>query len=271
MRKCFVTILFVAAGLLAAGQSAQQAALLRTAFHEQSDEKLLEFFNNWADDVKSNEKEAANPYVAEAHKVFAAVYQPLHPEKLSFSGFQKRYQDVPYFIVQGSLWEISQAEKLPQKGFPYGIALPVTMLDSMVEFRPTVSFENKKIVYLTTGYQKLLDSILSERRADFNFYSDEQNDTIQDFDEWFAIVWERESSFKNRMVSFLEKAALIDLPHFDGSWQYVTYPTVERIVFDKKMRRAMVRFGFGNMGGEALLKKRNGTWTIVTAQWNWIS
>ena len=46
MRKCFVTILFVAAGLLAAGQSAQQAALLRTAFNEQSDEKLLEFFDN---------------------------------------------------------------------------------------------------------------------------------------------------------------------------------------------------------------------------------
>lgn len=73
------------------------------------------------------------------------------------------------------------------------------------------------------------------------------------------------------MVSFLKKVALIDLPHFDVSWQYVTYPMVERIVFDKKMRRAMVRFGFGNMGGEALLKKRRGTWTIVSAQWNRIS
>lgn len=271
MRKCFVTILFVAAGLLLAGQSAQQAALLRTAFNEQSDEKLLEFFNNWADEVKSNEQEAANPYVAEAHKVFAAVYQPLQPGNLGFPGFSETYRDVPYFIVQGSLWKISQTKKIPKKGFPYETTLPTTPLDSALEFRPLVSFENKKIVYLTTGYRKLLDSYLRECRADFDFHSDEQPDTIQDFDEWFATVWEREVLYRDMMVSFLKKVALIDLPHFDVSWQYVTYPMVERIVFDKKMRRAMVRFGFGNIGGEALLKKRSGKWFIVAAQATWIS
>lgn len=271
MRKCFVTILFVAAGLLAAGQSAQQAALLRTAFHEQSDEKLLEFFDNWADEVKSNEQEAANPYVAEAHKVFAAVYQPLQPGNLGFPGFSETYRDVPYFIVQGSLWKISQTKKILKKGFPYETTLPTTTLDSAVEFRPPVNFENKKIVYLTTGYQKLLDSYLRECRADFDFHSDEQPDTIQDFDEWFATVWEREVLYRDMMVSFLKKVALIDLPHFDGSWLYETYPMVESIVFNPKMNRAVVKFGFGNIGGEALLKKRSGKWFIVAAQPTWIS
>ena len=272
MRKCFVTILFVAASLFVAGQSEQQATLLRKALHEQSTELLFEFFNNWADEVKSNENEAANPYVAEAHKVFAAVYQPLHPEKLGFPGWSETYRDVPYFIVQGSLGDISQSEKIPKKGFPYEITLrTITKLDSAVEFRPPVSFENKKIVYLTTGYQKLLDSYLREKRADFGSFSKEQPDTLQDFDEWFNTVWEREVLYTDMMVSSLKKAALIDNPHFDSGWQYETYPKVESIVFDKRMRRAVVKFGFGNIGGEALLKKQRGKWFIVTGQFTWIS
>ena len=270
MKKEFLTVLFVVASLFVAGQSEQQATLLRKALHEQSTELLFEFFNNWADEVKSNEKEAANPYVAEAYKVFDAVYQPLHPEKLGFPGFHENYQDVPYFIVQGTLWEISQTKKIPKNGFPYEIALPVTTLDSMVEFRPPVSFENKKIVYLTAGYRKLLDSYLSEKNADFDFFSEKQLDSI-DFDDWFNTVWEREVLYTDMMVSFLKKAALIDRPHFDSGWQYETYPKVESIVFDKRMGRAVVKFGFGNVGGEALLSKRNGKWTIVKAQFTWIS
>jgi hypothetical protein len=271
MRKCFITILFVAAGLLAAGQSAQQAALLRTAFHEQSDEKLLEFFDNWADEVKSNEQEAANPYVAEAHKVFAAVYQPLQTGNLGFPGFSETYRDVPYFIVQGSLWKISQTKKIPKKGFPYETTLPTTTLDSAVEFRPPVNFENKKIVYLTTDYSKLLDFYINERSADFDFYSKAQSDSTQDFDEYFSLIWEQESVLTEMLVNFLKKAALIDRPHFDSPWLYETYPTVESIVFNQKMNRAVVMFGFGNIGGEALLKKRSGKWFIVAAQPTWIS
>lgn len=272
MKKKFLTILFVAASLFVAGQSEQQAMLLRKALHEQSTELLFEFFNNWADEVKSNEKEAANPYVTEAHKVFVAVYQPLHPEKLGFPGWSETYRDVPYFIVQGSLEEISQSEKIPKKGFPYDITLrPITKLDSAVEFRPPVNFENKIIVYFTTGYRKLFDSFLRERRADFGSFSEEHPDTIQDFDEWFNTVWEWEVLYTDMMVSSLKKAAVIDNPHFDSGWQYETYPKVESIVFDKRMRRAVVKFGFGNIGGEALLKKQKGKWIIVKAQFTWIS
>ena len=101
--------------------------------------------------------------------------------------------------------------------------------------------------------------------------SEKQFDSTQDFDEYFSLIWEQESVFTEMLVNFLKKAALIDHPHFNSPWLYETYPMVESIVFNPKMNRAVMKFGFGNIGGEALLKKRSGKWFIVAAQPTWIS
>ena len=69
-------VLFLAISLTVSCQSDPQAQLLKKAYQSQSTELLYKFFDNWSEEVKTNEKEAQNSYMAEAHKVFAAFYQP---------------------------------------------------------------------------------------------------------------------------------------------------------------------------------------------------
>ena len=109
--KTTLIVLLFAITATTLAQNNQQAKLLRDAYKENSTEKLYEFFDNWAKEVTSNETEANDPYVAEAHKVFAAFYQPTqmvkHGTRLSM------YDDKPYYIVQSSLWKICVADVIP--------------------------------------------------------------------------------------------------------------------------------------------------------------
>lgn len=95
-------------------QDAAQAKLLKDAYRKKSEEKLFAFFDKWSAEISSNENDAPNKWVAEAHKVFAAFYQPL---LCGDNGFQnedgKLYQDNPYFIMQNSLWKILVADTIP--------------------------------------------------------------------------------------------------------------------------------------------------------------
>ena len=62
-------VLFLAISLTVSCQSDPQAQLLKKAYQSQSTELFYKFFDNWSEEVKTNEKEAQNSYVAEAHKV----------------------------------------------------------------------------------------------------------------------------------------------------------------------------------------------------------
>lgn len=271
-KRICLAVAFAAVFALATAQSEQQAALLRKAYDEQSTDLLFEFFNNWSEEVQSNETEAHNPYVAEAHKVYAAFYQPLQPEKIGF-GFEKdTYKDMPFFIVQGSLYEISLTKHIPKKwgDKTFREILPVTTLDSAVEFRPPVHFNGKKIVYLSDGYKKLLDNFFREKRAEFGFYSENQVfDSLQTEENLIDEMLTHEFQVQNEMLEFIRKAAMVERGHWVG-WQYETYPTARQIIFNSKMTRAVVLFQFIYRGGEAIMEKRHGKWLIVDGHFTWI-
>jgi len=64
------------------GQYRSQATLLKKAYKQNLTSLLYQFFDNWSNDVSSNENEAKSKWVAKAHKVYAAFYQPLQLEKI---------------------------------------------------------------------------------------------------------------------------------------------------------------------------------------------
>ena len=261
---------------------------------------LFEFFDNWANEVQSNEKKAKNPYVAEAHKVFAAFYQPMQMVKRGAR--QTMYDDKPYYIVQSSLWKICKTdvilykqeeidsfmiarilpvyaddtayqrqwlENLPPEGwsgywFNYyndwrswnTISMPKVTVDSAVEFRPPVHFEGKKVVYLTKKYKKLLDAFLEDRHVDLG-----ENNIMQ------PAYSKGDSRAKQQ---FIDNAAHIYYGHWGGYWQYETYPEAEQIIFNPEMNRAVVLFRFVYEGGQVILEKQNGEWTVVDTRFIWI-
>ena len=199
------------------GQNQSQSTLLRKAYKQNSTSLLYQFFDNWSNAVSSNENEAKNKWVAEAHKVYAAFYQPLQLERIGCrSEYKDLYKNCPYFIVQSTLNAIYVAEAIPvgpdereayftnrinqmysedsirKKYLGYlrkdknsleiedlypdfdfeweGISwtkVPTTKVGSKISFRPPVNFPDKKIVYLTNKYKRLLNGFLRNKHVGF--------------------------------------------------------------------------------------------------------
>ena len=284
-------------------QTRSQSRLLRKAYKKDSTSLLYQFFDNWSNNVSSNENEAKNKWVAEAHKVFATFYQPLQLDIIGCrSEDQGLYDNVPYFIVQGTLREIYMADTIPispdeleayyanriNQMFPEestrkqhlnwlridkergelspefdfdspGLsqrAIPTTKMDSIISFRPPVNFLNKKIVYLTAKYKRLLNGFLGNKHVGMG-------------KEGIMQVAYSKGESRKRM-DFISNAVRIFYGHWGGYWQYETYPQARSIVFDSQMQRAVVFFRFVYEGGEVIMKKQNGEWTIVSGKLTWI-
>ncbi|MBR5083405.1 MAG: hypothetical protein IKX33_02305 [Prevotella sp.] len=285
------------------GQDRSQVKLLKKAYKQHSTPLLYQFFDNWSNAITSNENEAKSKWVAEAHKVFAAFYQPLQLDKIGCrSEKQDLYKNSPYFIVQDTLQAIYMADVIPitpdeleayytnrinqiyskdsirkeqlnmlrkfkERGelsldfdFDYygfsGGKSPTTKVDSAISFRPPVKFPNKKIVYLTSEYARLLYNFLGNRHVGLG-----QESIMQ-------VAYSKGESRKR--MDFINNAAKIFYGHWGGYWQYETYPKATSIVFDSQMQRAVVYFRFVYEGGEVTLEKQNGEWTIVSGKLTWI-
>ena len=282
-------------------QTRSQSRMLRKAYKKDSTSLLYQFFDNWSNNVSSNENEAKNKWVAEAHKVFAAFYQPLQLDKIGCrSEDQGLYDNVPYFIVQGTLSGIYMADTIPispdeleayyanrisqmfpeestrkqyldwlridkERGelspeFDFDTqgqrAIPTTKMDSNIPFRPPVNFPNKKIVYLTAKYKRLLNGFLG------NKYLGMGKEGIM------QVAYSKGESRKR--MDFISNAVRLFYGHWGGYWQYETYPQATSIVFDSQMQRAVVFFRFVYEGGEVIMEKQNGEWTIVSGKLTWM-
>ncbi len=71
-------------------------------------------------------------------------------------------------------------------------------------------------------------------------------------------------------MDFINNAVRIFYGHWGGYWQYETYPQASSIIFDSQMKRAVVNFRFVYEGGQVLMEKQNGEWTIVSGRLTWI-
>ena len=250
------------------GQNRAQAKLLKKAYENQSEQMLFTFFDNWSNEISSNENEAPDKWVAEAHQMFASFYQPLELREKSHDSFSRKiYQDSPYYIVQSSLWKILVVDTIWQTseelreyywkyGYNYWKFFHATMMDSDIVFRPPVHFPDKKIVYLTPKYKKLLDNFLGNKYVELG-----KHNTMQP-----AYSTDQSRS----KMDFICKAATIFYGHWGGYWQYETYPQANLIVFDSQMQRAVVYFRFVYEGGVVILGKENDKWTVVSSQFIWI-
>ena len=320
----FAFLLFLCPALHS--QNQEQKLLLKEAYNRNSEYDLYRFFDNWSKEVPSNETEAPDKWVAEAHKVFVAFYQPLLCGENVFQSEERQlYKDNPYFIVQNTLKGIYVADTIPyktdeligyytshidkiisdesyrrkyikdekydskikyygsadslrtseilwiQRQLERGYLLPefdfekqeyqlmkilTIKVDSNITFRPPVHFPDRKIVYLTDEYKKLLDDFLGDKHVKLGEKS---------------IMQPAYSKGKSRKkMEFILKAATILYGHWGGYWQYETYPKARTMVFDRGKRRAVVFFSFKYEGGYVILEKQNGEWKIATVKYTWI-
>ena len=285
------------------GQNPSQAALIEKAYQDSSVTLLYEFFDNWSAETSSNEDNAPNQWVAEAHKVFKAFYQPLQLDKIGCGEFESRisYQDFPYFIVQNSLYRISVTDTLPFKPDEFEAyftnRINQTYSDDSTRDKWIKYFQNGKgfgnILWLngTPGnpdWRKLnisaVDSSI-EFRPPVSFPSKKivylTYDYVQLLNKYLGnthvelgengIMQPAYSKDESRQrMLFLSKAAKIFYGHWGGYWQYETYPEANSIIFDTRMQRAVVNFRFIYEGGVVYLEKKDGEWTVVSGELTWM-
>ena len=310
----FAFLLFLCPALHS--QNQEQKLLLKEAYNRNSEYDLYRFFDNWSKEVPSNETEAPDKWVAEAHKVFVAFYQPLLCGENVFQSEERQlYKDNPYFIVQNTLKGIYVADTIPyktdeligyytshidkiisdesyrrkyikdekydskikyygsadslrtseilwiQRQLERGYLLPefdfekqeyqlmkilTIKVDSNITFRPPVHFPDRKIVYLTDEYKKLLEDFLGVEY--FEFLGNR------------ILRCERLEQSEPK-IQFVSNAAKVSSHTF--YWELITYPYAYTIVLDRGMRRAVVDFRFDHWGGYVFLEKQNGEWKIV--------
>ncbi len=281
-----------------------EAALLEEAYQKQSKEQLYEFFDHWSEDISSNESKTSNRWVAEAHKIFAAFYQPLQLEKIGCGGNELgvSYQEYPYFIVQSKLSRIYKADTLPfkpdemeayytdriNKTYPDDSTRKswINYLKRELEIgRMSLSFDEG---WLFNTWEKIPTEVM-DANIDFQpsvsfpgkkvvYLTDDYKKLLDNFlgnqhvdlgtGSIMQTAYAKDESRKR--MDFIQQAAQIFYGHWGGYWQYETYPEAYRIIIDANMQRAIVYFRFVYEGGEVFLEKQNGEWTVVSGRLTWI-
>jgi hypothetical protein len=280
---------------------AQTADQLEKAYQEKSTDKLKTFFDDWANDLQpatARQRKKLSKPAQQAYHIFEIFYNPHDLENRGGSQFgNKIYEGFNYLIIQNKL-KIYQKKKVyyteeeakayaidnikrkvdkkyhekwlarieaDQKYFinAYGpdnnpewedsLKIPI---DSVKDFRPNLIQTKGTPLYLSPGYRKLLDNFLGN--AHYALGTGDIMNPAQAKDE---------SATRQK---FLENYIKIYYGHWGGYWQYHSYPTINSIVFDKKLKYAKVYYKMIYEGGEAFLKFENNTWKLLSVKRTWI-
>jgi hypothetical protein len=275
-----------------------QLKLLENAYEQNDLKKLDKFFDNWHKEIppiSESELITLKPMQQETYKVFEAFYQPSHLENIDFNNI---YKDVKYLLVQNSLKmyktdmlivtrnDSDNAFKYLVKNGMLDTILPnkyierfdglnrltsdgwqlfdklnqssEISIDSIQNFRPKIDCEKKITLNLTKNYDKILINFLENNNMPLG------TGGIMDTAKAIANHRKRES--------FMEHYVKIWYGQWGGDWQLTTYPEVYGITFNPDYSRAKIYFRIEYQGGEALLKKDNGKWIMVSSEltWTWI-
>lgn len=223
-----------------------KASQLEEAYKQHSKEKLLQFFNSWSTNssvISEQDLSQLTNRNKEAYGVFAAFYKPHKLDSLGGSEWGNDiYQKANFLLVQNSI-KIRAEDK-------------EAIVDSIVDFRPSVKVPGKYCIYLTPKRAEVLKAFLGDKHLPIGAGG--------------IMNPARSSGESEKRKNFLENNIKIWYGHWGGYWQLDSYPVVYSIVFSKNMLQARVSFQIVYEGGEALLKKLDGKWQLVSSRRTWI-
>jgi hypothetical protein len=256
-------------------QSEGQRDLLERAYDTKSYDLLGQFFNNWQKEYADNEAEAPDKWVAEAHKVFAAMLRPDISSKIGVEVLG------PVLVVQNTLDEIGYVTK-KSKDFQKGDLdkTAYVTVDSAIDFRPKYQIEGLTTVYLTEGYKTIVNDYLTtfilppleiETFDDWELTETDSMWTITGNEKEPYDYEEAKSQEEFERILFLrDYAGSIYCPHMFGPTTIVPLITIHEIVFDRSLHYAVVVYRQCISGGTVVLKKVKNKWTFNHCYEYWI-
>lgn len=292
-RLLLLPILF----LTAIAYAQPEGKLLEEAYKRKSKESLKGFFQKWNQEivpVSNDELLKMGDTIKETYKVFKGFYKPQAIDSLGGSEWGNDiYKDVSYLLVQNSIKiyfcdkvffsqhdsdevitdyinkhvkDTSEKRKLltcnngrrSQIAFEYFFhpQYDDTLVDSIMNFRPQINCNNKTPVYLTPKFDSILNAFLGNENLPLGTGG--------------IMNPARSTGESAKRKKFLENYIKIWYGHWGGYWQLNSYPKAFSVIFDRKMEYARVDFRMVYEGGEAILKNKNGYWTLISAKRTWI-
>ena len=277
-----------------------QKELLDRAYWEKSVEKLQQFFENWADEIPQNEAEVTNDTVAEAYRVFKAFYQPMQLELLTDSVYGEDttlFMNKPYYIVQGTLWEVRVADEIPytrverdsfllRRAREYKLEHPWVNLEEVLrdtlEYSPRYEYPSfppfeyvpsrrmdSAIRFCPNVYfeGKKVVYLTREYRKLLDDFMEKSVNNSRDPNKLRELMTGYESGMRS---DFLSWAASVREHHRGMSWDYQTGPWAYGIILDSQLQRAVVLYYYCYGGYQAILLKEQGEWRVAKVNSTWI-
>lgn len=256
-------------------QSEGQRDLLERAYDTKSYDLLEQFFDNWQKEYADNEAEAPDKWVAEAHKVFAAM---LRPDISSEIGIEVLG---PVLIVQSTLDQVGYVNK-KSKDFQKG-DLDKTVyvtVDSAVDFRPKYQIEGLTTVYLTEGYRTIVNDYISTfilPPLEIETFDDRE---LMETDSVWTVTGNEKEPYdyeeaklqeEFERIFFLRDYAGSILCHSLLASVITPFFSIDKIIFDRSFQYAVVEYHQCKRGGTIVLKKVKNKWTFDHRHDWWVS
>lgn len=282
-----------------------QAALLEEAYKTKSIKTLTQFLQEWSRDmpaVNAQEMAQLKERQRETYRVFTAFYKPHRLDSLGGSEWGGAiYQKTNFLLVQNTI-KIRATEKIfysdatidsiitsvvtrtvqedstkqrllakingrlsqqlrAEYGFENSFSFhnpndPEKATDSIASFRPIIKVPGKQAIYLTPEREETLKAFLGDKHLPLGTGG--------------IMNPARSSGESEKRKKFLESALKIWYGHWGGYWQLHSYPVVYSVTFDKSLLYARISFRMVYEGGEAILKKMNGQWVLLSSRRTWI-
>ena len=252
--------------LVGSAQDPGQRELLERAYDTKSYILLEQFFDNWQKEYTDNEAEAPDKWVAEAHKVFAAMLRPDISSEIGIEVLE------PVLVVQSTLDKIGYVNKKSmafQKG-DLDKAVYVTV-DSAIDFRPKYQIEGLTAVYLTEGYKTIVNDYLTtfilppleiETFDDWELTETDSMWTITGNEKEPYDFEEAKLQEKLERIFFLRDYAGSILCHYFLASVTTPFFSIDKIIFDRSFQYAVVEYHQCKRGGTIVLKKVKNKWTF---------
>ena len=258
---CFFLIPFISSA-----QGEGQAELLEKAYISDSYELLYQFFDNWHQEINPTDAKSADPWVAEAHKVYAAILSQEVQKQWGWDAPNPTKR--PFLVLQSKIHMIAYTEP-DQKIFKEHIPnykINYTAIAWDVEFRPDFQADSIITVYLTDGYDSLMKNF--EKKITFQPQYNVQSSPPKNIPEQDSVQAMKWYEYSIAQENHHEKRHFL-LKYVNGIrwWEsglIVSFFSIDKIIFDTSRQYAIIDYTHGDdHGGTILLKKQNGQWNFL--------
>lgn len=125
-------------------------------------------------------------------------------------------------------------------------------LQMLKSYVPVLGIPKLAILSLNSKYKSFIEKFLSAKKA-----VKKQNDAGYLGDE---------AGHDERKVAFLSGYLPMVKRHWGNYWNYLSYPNINRIVFNKKLTSAVVSYQLSSRSGIACYLKTENGWTLIDSR-----